>query len=116
MTAPQTVADVLDAAADLLTPEGAWVQGKMGRTAKGHTVRVAADIDAAVCYCAAGALWKAAGGEAGGRLVFKAFGVMSNQGRTPGIGTWNDAPGRTQSEVVAALREAATSARQGEKA
>ncbi|MGI4744926.1 MAG: DUF6197 family protein [Janthinobacterium lividum] len=105
MTAPRTVAEVLDAAADLLTSEGAWTQGAQARRADGK--QVMADGPNAVCWCLIGAT-EAADPEYFGtdadRVLYHLLGVD--------IVEWNDAPGRTQAEVVAKLREAATLARE----
>lgn len=96
-----SVADVLDRAADLIEPEGAWNNGSgpLG------------------CHCAWTAIVEAAGKHAGdadeqvpGVLFFaKTIGGI----RSGSIWNWNDAPGRTQAEVVAKLREAASLAREG---
>lgn len=112
VTAPQTVADVLDAAADLLEKPGAWTQGAYAR---GKTGRKVTTRRAAVCFCAIGAMSVAAGcdpaveGEPWEADVALRKAIGDTQ-----IADWNDTPGRTQDEVVAALRAAATSARQGE--
>ena len=111
MTAPQTVADVLDAAADLLEKPKGWTQKTSARDFKGR--EVPASSPSATCFCVMGAI---------ARVVGDNSSVRQSEARdrlrpllpTFYISDWNDAPGRTQSEVVAALRAAATSARQGE--
>ena len=113
--APQSIPEILNAAADLLTPEGAWTQNNLGRDKNGGVVRDAMNIKSAVCFCMAGAIWKAASrnGEVMSKVcevVSKAFDVVQPVVGVSGIGPWNDAPGRTQAEVVAALRAAAVSA------
>jgi len=103
MTAPQTVADVLDAAA--VTVGEGWCQGVF------H--------DSHGCFCALGAIAKACG-TSGWRANFKTgtTGAAAQKLREVvgclDVDDWNDAESRTQSEVVAALLAAATSARQGE--
>jgi hypothetical protein len=92
---PQAAPDarVFDRAADLLEPEGAWIQ-------KG--------------YC-----------RDGGRCIVSALSQAAMSNCQPYLSFmgwphfrlatyWNDAPERTQPEVVAALRRAATLARAGE--
>lgn len=101
----KTVADVLTAAADLIEPEGWWTQGATARTSTGERA-VIAEPDAA-CWCMIGAVWEVAGwlgpiGEAEGALL-DLLGVGN-------VARWNDAPERTQAEVVAALRAAAAKA------
>lgn len=110
MTAPQTVADVLDAAADLLTPEGAWITGKSATTKDGEYVN--SNHPEAACFCALGAILRSGGDPINADDFFGAH--IKQGGGWWAIGQWNDSFGRTQSEVVAALRAAATSARQGE--
>lgn len=113
MTAPQTVADVLDAAADLLEKPGAWTTEACARSEEGQ--RIEWDSPDAVCFCALGAIFRESM-----LLQTQALDADDHFGRYLGGKNWqtisrfNDAPGRTQSEVVAALRAAATSARQGE--
>lgn len=100
------IADVLEKAADLIEPEGAWTQGTDARDAAGHQVEP--NDEAAVCWCIDGAYlrcggkWHDAGWKVLMGLVPEGLGPIS----------WNDAPERTQAEVVAALREAAAKARE----
>ena len=112
VTAPQTVADVLDAAATRIEQPGAWTQDAYAKRADGSTTTTTADD--AVCWCAVGAIGSVAGG-LGEPIVALATDFLCEALETS-IADFNDAPGRTQSEVVAALRAAATSARQGETA
>jgi len=103
-----SVADVLNAAADLIEPEGRWTQGTWARSSVGDTD----PIDDAICWCAYGAIYQVCGrkwtpeANAGMRLL---CGVLRLGATDPmgSIGLWNDKEGRTQAEVVAALREAA---------
>ena len=104
------VAAVLNAAADLLEKPGAWTQGEMARDESGSGVE---ERDPkAQCWCVIGAV---------ARATTDLTGWVSNtyvEARTTlalavgtdadgGIPDWNDTPGRTQAEVVKALRHAA---------
>ena len=85
-------AAVLRAARARLTPEGAWTQSEFARNADGRAVPV--DSSEAVCWCLRGAF-------------------MADNHTTPlrvidamprrWVVEWNDAPGRTQAEVLAFL-------------
>jgi len=98
----KTVADILTAAADLIEPEGAWTQETYGVPAEGGSYS---------CLCLYGAICEAIRtAEADDRLEDRAFYTVRRLvGENP-IG-WNDTEGRTQAEVVAALRAAAEKAR-----
>jgi len=122
-----TVSEILNAAADLLEKPGAWVQGWLAGDEYGRpqrTMVTGADF-CAKCWCVFGAIQKA--GWLAARSEEKAVGYKGivsyhrkypemgmSVAKTLGLGTvselmaWNDAPGRTQAEVVAALRAAAT--------
>ncbi len=52
-------ADILNAAADLLEPEGAWIQGAFARDANRHQVYYGSSD--ACCWCVSGAIRKVAG-------------------------------------------------------
>jgi hypothetical protein len=112
MTAPQTVADVLDAAADLLEKPGAWTQKANARDADGNKVPVTGGK--ATCFCMAGAILHLTNGDYHSAEYVRRVLPMPDEEWRDWLVAFNDAPGRTQSEVVAALRAAATSARQGE--
>lgn len=95
-----TVSEVLSKAADLLEPEGAFTKGAYARDI--FNADVDEDAPDAVCWCAIGALW-----------LTSPTGKTTQEARRyllevtgQGITAWNDAPERTQAEVVAALREA----------
>lgn len=103
----KTVADILAAAADLIEPEGAWTQGTSYRDADGD-IRDGGGPEV-VCRCVAGAVnevcdWSFDGAVPAFRLLEAHVGVSD-------IARWNDAPERTQAEVVAALRAASEKAR-----
>lgn len=109
------IADILDRAADLIEPEGAWTQNYFALNGEGEEVDP--NRLSAVCFCARGAIYHALKKnplkvtEDEAVRVFaplvKAIGADSYYG----IETWNDDPSRTQSEVVSKLREAASLAR-----
>ncbi len=99
-----TPRDVLLAAADLLEPEGRWCQETGARDAAGNAV--CTYDPGAVCWCMAGAI-SMAGDSYDSRhgaydLVEKWLPFEYRSAPA-----WNDAPWRTQAEVVAALRAAA---------
>jgi len=99
-----TVAEVLDRAADLIEPAGAWTQGKWGSPE--------------TCMCAEGAIFAAceASPMYDRNRIPGAIGVLTSMlpaiPRGNPIAFWNDDPERTQAEVVAKLREAAALARE----
>jgi hypothetical protein len=90
-----SVAEVLDAAADLIEPEGAWTQGEWGSDG---------------CWCLDGALMAAKGSCQTWPELEAVRNAIGPECETA-IG-WNDAPERTQAEVVAKLREAAAKAKE----
>jgi hypothetical protein len=87
---PLSVADVLDRAADRLEPEGAWGD---------HCASTAIDS-------VSQGDWRL--GSQANNFFARYIGSGSDRF---GVWSWNDAPERTQSEVVSALREAAAKAR-----
>jgi hypothetical protein len=101
------VADVLERAAALIEPEGAWTQGVLGRDANGR-ILMARDLGRAVCFCAQGAIIRVSDAS----LAWHAVQAVQKIIRSEGLGYWNDRPGRTQKQVVAKLREAAKLARE----
>lgn len=102
------VADILERAADLIEPEGAWTQGAFAVSATGE--RLNEQAPEAVCWCVAGAISRAAGSfYSGGASAARDHLRAIIQDTLP---HWNDAPERTQAEVVSKLREAAAKARQ----
>jgi hypothetical protein len=103
-----SIANILDKAADLIEPEGAWTQGAW--------IERRADRR---CMCAEGALATAEHVEPSEAYEREAtqffFRWLRDSGEMPDPGSdiadWNDDPKRTQAEVVAKLREAASKAR-----
>lgn len=98
---------VLDRAADLIEPEGAWTQRYFARVEPGGNC-IGPRETAAKCWCAFGAILNIVGSawEAEDRAIPFLRAITRE-----GIDHWNDAPERTQPEVVAALRKAADLAR-----
>jgi len=103
---PLTIAEVLTRAADLIEPEGAWLQGEMAEDADGF--EVSAGEPTAVCWCIAGAIRRVSSANPGLYGLARNL-LLDHIGES--LVTWNDAPERTQAEVVAALRAAAEKAR-----
>jgi hypothetical protein len=99
-----SVADILEKAADIIEPEGAWTQGTYCDD----------ELDGRR-LCLVGAVASALGTNAydaekwivRNRIATRYFG-REEEGW---LISWNDAPDRKQSEVVAKLREAASLAR-----
>lgn len=104
------VADVLERAADLIEPEGAWAQRDYARDGTGRPVDPC--DPSAVCWCMNGAIAKATGETVilAEMLIDRLFIPAIPLRRAPV--SWNDDACRTQAEVVAALREAAKLARE----
>lgn len=113
-----SVAEVLERAADLIEPEGAWTQRALARNAAGKDTGLSERFGPAVCYCVMGATaFAAADDEPFSDLGDEADHFFANflgAQASGGLHVWNDAPERTQAEVVAALRQAALRARSQE--
>lgn len=106
--AAKSVADILDAAADLIEPEGAWTQGAFARHRSGNPIGPLESN--AACWCASGAIQRADSR----RRFSPAWEDFNDYAVSLGflhMAAFNDAPERTQAEVVAALRAAAEKAR-----
>jgi hypothetical protein len=96
--------EVLERAADLIEPAGAWIQGNWARDAM---QRVPETIDGtATCWCLYGATRQTARNSRWEDLTRFIRPIVGGEPIS-----WNDEPGRTQAEVVAALRKAAELAR-----
>ena len=103
--------EILSKAADLIEPEGRWttVWCAIDKNGIGH---LNGNVKDATCWCAIGAVEKSAGGyDANAALLFVRD-VIDGEF----IDDWNDAEGRTQAEVVSALRKASELAKQSEAA
>lgn len=104
------VTDVLNAAADLLEKPGAWTQGAASRDVFGNPDGDAEIWPDAVCWCVWGAILNVTGETSivgANQRTKSAAEALERHIGTNDVTTWNDASGRTQAEVVAALREAA---------
>ncbi|MGE0289088.1 MAG: hypothetical protein AB7I42_22820 [Bradyrhizobium sp.] len=97
------VATLRDAAALV---ERGWTQGAWARNAAGNGVFY--DAPDAVRWCAIGAIWA--------DDKDRRWGALLALGRHVGIevSAWNDLPGRTADEVLAALRDCADRVERGE--
>jgi hypothetical protein len=90
-------AQILEASPD------AWTQGSFAYDAAGNPAR---PLDkAATCYCAMGAIQKAAGGHQ--QVILAASEQLLKHLKRGSIVEWNDDERRTRKEVIAALRAAA---------
>lgn len=101
------VKDILLAAADLLEKPGGWTKGACARDSDRNSVPI--ESRDTVCFCTLGALSHltlgGAGDAADDLFARTAERLRSYLGRE--ITRWNDAPTRTQTEVVRTLRGAA---------
>ena len=114
MNKPQTVADVLETAACILSDPKAWTRGALALDADGDEVGPISPE--ATCFCTVGAIARAIGDNSNFGLRSDAHNKLRTLLPTFYISEWNDAPYRTHDEVVAKLREAAAAARSGEAA
>lgn len=105
------IADILDRAADLIEPEGAWVRREYAVTRSGYPISVLSDK--ACRFCGVGAIMRATETGNARLLLRKIAGLpaLLGFGSLSSFYDWNDVKSRTQAEVVAALREAAAKAR-----
>lgn len=107
IASPISVADVLERAAARLAGEGAWTQRAFARRHDGSVAY--SSCDPRVCsWCLGGALLKE--NEATPFDISQVANAVRAVIGADLVG-WNDAPERTQEQVVAVLREAATKAR-----
>lgn len=99
-------ADILERAADLIEPEGAFDPGPFAMNADGKVVDP--DNPDAVCFCASGATWRAAL-----NLGVGDYGNAADDFFKSRFGVWPSSYARhhPQAAVVAAFREAAAIAR-----
>jgi len=112
MSGPQTIADVLEAAADLIEPEGAWIREAYSNGGDG----VGADSDEiarATCFCVEGAVARVlnASGPHGEAWCDEHLNPLLGLAGPGAVAQWNDDNAKDQAEVVTALREAAALAR-----
>lgn len=105
---PTKPSEILSAAADLIEQPGKWTQGEYAKDGRGRGCY--GFDEQAQCFCLLGAIQKVTGEEDTYELRKHVRRVVGNRA----INNWNDASGRTQAEVVAALRQAAEKAREQE--
>lgn len=104
-----TLRDDLLAVAALLEPEGAWTQRFEARDHGG--LLVATSADGACSWCLDGAIRRVTRSPLYSSARYnKAAVALSQACPTRSYINWNDAPGRTQAEVVALVRRAAEAA------
>lgn len=105
-------ATVLRKAAELISEPGAWTQGAFARRG---SYPIGPNTPNAECWCALGALYAAASRLSvdSYRTIAALSGHLGLQGRGALV-NWNDAPERTQQQVVQALHNAADQAEGGE--
>jgi hypothetical protein len=109
-----SVSGVLDKAAEIV--QRGWCQGNLAVAADGRQAAALSRPDMsrpAVAHCTVGAVYAACDLLTGrdDALLRAAFHALDVQIGVEETADWNDAPERTQSEVVSALRAAAASAR-----
>lgn len=106
-----TPSRVLDAAADLIEPEGAWTRKVYARRTPGSPTSEVARSALATCFCMVGAVAHVADMEIADVEAenFKPLTFLSAILHPHAITVWNDS--HTQAEAVAALRQAAALAR-----
>lgn len=93
--------EVLELAAELIEPEGCWTQHVLAKSKRRvYPNGQSTGWRRARCFCVSGAI---------GKVDDWASEAIHFLQRSLGNGAvaWNDAPGRTQAEAVAALRAAA---------
>jgi hypothetical protein len=102
---PLKPSEVLAKAADLIEPEGAWTQYQYARTKRGAPIGPCEEP--AVCWCVKGAILRVVGDKlAAGPLWIIAAQHITRSADDGRLARWNDAGGRKQATVVAALRKA----------
>jgi hypothetical protein len=104
------VLKILTNARDLLRPRGAWIKGVWAITAKGNGTD--ATSRSAACFCADGALHRAAKGRFRPSLGEARASLLNAANRIePGFGwgsiiCWNDSHARKKAEVLKAFKAA----------
>lgn len=108
-----TVSDILERAADLIEPEGRWTQDEFVRNLSGACGdELGPWPRGKLCFCVLGAISRANHDQLVGEMTFAPVVQAMGLKFAHELARWNDAPGRTQAEVVAKLREAAAKARE----
>lgn len=102
MSSARSVREVLVAARERIAKPGGWTQRAYARDAEGRATAIFGGR--AVCYCALGALTSVDADP-------YVYAVLRNVVEVS-TDLWNDAPGRTQAQVIAAF-DAAIAAQDG---
>ncbi len=97
----KTTKEILVEARGYIAEPGSWTKGSFARD--GHGNHVSKDSHRASCFCAAGAIGRAAKGSE--REQHGALRALRSAITGP-ITAWNDAPNRTHAEVLAAFDRA----------
>lgn len=102
----ETTRQILIGARELVARPGGWTQGVFARNRDGE--KVCLSQKEAVCFCASGAISRAAQEQMGGspeegENSANALELLFLCIPGPSIPDWNDSPGRTQGEVVSAF-------------
>ena len=104
------IAETLEDAARLLEPSDRWTQGAYARYASGCAAAIMSSN--AVAFCAEGAIHQCTGGTSKGWQVHNVFNAFIKRTLDPGgIAEYNDACGRTKTDVVRALYQCAAELR-----
>ena len=108
--------EVLEAVAELLSPEGRWTQRVFARNCVGLPINP--ESPSATCWCLQGAIQRIAGENGSiGTLTTIAYAVSAQiPTKEASISVWNDRHDRTQQQVVTVAKLAAARARTREAA
>lgn len=108
---PTKPSEILSAAADRVAK--GWSQGGFARDADGNKLDPIRDKDRAECFCMKGAVYAETGQwHMLGAYQYAIAVVPPVRFPTCAVAAFNDEAGRTQAEVVTALRQAAEKARE----
>lgn len=102
----QIAADVLRAARQLLTAPGAWIQKAYARDHEGTSIDENDSQVDATCWCLYGAIRRAGNFRFQRKAEDSVAGTLLATVLNNDVTGFNDAPGRTQADVLAALDQA----------
>lgn len=102
---PADIARVLRAAADRIEPEGAWCQGEYAK--KDARLKHLPPAEREIAWCGFGAVAVEALRIRDDPILYRDSEIAMSVALGGHFIRWNDAPSRTQAEVVAKLREIA---------
>lgn len=86
----------------MVEPDGCWITGSLAHDEAGDSIMP--ENERAICWCMRGAIERVVGGDLDEDSPLWAAVMRATSGHPE---SWNDTDGRTQAEVVAALRKAA---------